>query len=292
MSIKNNLHFVSVEGNWDKSIHDERIEHAAKILNEDKASFVIASGTYAPSSYSSFFQGPLGEYTKEILINKYNIPAMRIIPAYLFPYPSTYTIIDAFANAALIGWVSCGLKRRNNKINVLVEPSTSAFHGLRVETLNKRACEYLDNLGINIDVICKNKLSSEILKEEFQGEIARLSEMKSNGALIDTGVWLDNGIKRSYDDLDSMKNDLFQAFKPFFNLALPHKDVNLLSDLERLIFTLCWNKLANSKQLSNKDIEDICLYVESNFNIQLSDDEMSNMKRMIDQLRINKGQLQ
>ena len=126
----NNLHFVSIEGNWDKDIHDKRIEHAAMILEKNKHSLAIASGIYAPSTYSSFFSGRLGEYTKEILINKYGIPAMRIMPAYLFPYDSTYTIMDAFANAALIGWLSCGLRKRSNEMNVLLEPCTSEFHGL------------------------------------------------------------------------------------------------------------------------------------------------------------------
>jgi len=283
--MKSNLHFVSVEGNWDRSIHDKRIEHAAKILNENKSSLVIASGTYAPSPYLSFFRGQLGEYTKEILVNKYNISAMRIFPAYLFPYKSSYTIIDAFTNAVLIGWVSCGLKKRNDKICVLFEPSTSAFHGLRVETLNKRACKYLYDLGVTIEVVCSNKLLYETLKEEFQGEISRISEMKSKGALIDSGTWFDNGRKRSYDDLFSMKNDLALALKPFFNFTLSHIDTCLLSESERLVFTLSWNKLANTNVLLNKDIEDICLYVESNFNIDISDDEIFSVKKIINELR-------
>ena len=57
--IKDNLHFVSIEGNWDKEIHDERIAHAAKILMEDEYSLAIATATCAPPSYSSFFQGRL-----------------------------------------------------------------------------------------------------------------------------------------------------------------------------------------------------------------------------------------
>lgn len=284
--IKRNLHFVSVEGNWDKNIHDERIAHAAMALNENKSSLAIASGTYAPPSYSSFFQGRLGEYTKETLINKYGIPAMRIIPAYLFPYTSTYTIIDAFTNAALIGWVSCGLRKRNNEISVLFEPSTSAFHGLRAEILNNRACKYLHDFNVSIELSCKNKLSHEILKAEYQGEIIRLSEMQSSGALITTGKWLDNGKMRSYDDLHSMKYDLVQAFKSFFKFSLFHIDSYSLSDLERLIFTLSWNQLANSKKLSDKDFEDICLYVGSNFDINISNSKMLNIQRIIDEVRI------
>lgn len=191
--IKNNLHFVSIEGNWDKDIHDKRIAHAAMILMEDESSLAIASATCAPPSYTSFFQGRLGEYTKEILINKYGIPAMRIIPAYRFPYGSSYTIIDAFTNAAVIGWVSCGLKRRNREINVLFEPSTSDFHGLRVETLNNRACQYLRNFNVNMDIICKNKLPLPILKKDYPEEAARLSEMQSVKGLMATGEWVDNG---------------------------------------------------------------------------------------------------
>jgi hypothetical protein len=286
MLIKNNLHFVSVEGNWNKSIHDERIARAAMVLKENKSSLAIASGTYSPPLYSSFFQGRLGEYTKETLINKYGIPAMRIIPAYLFPYSSTYTIIDAFTNATLIGWVSCGLRKRNNKINVLLEPSTSAFHGLRVEILNNRACKYLHDFGVNIEVSCKNKLSNEILEKEYQGEISRLSEMQSSGALITTGEWLDKGKKKSYDDLHSMKYDLIEAFDNVFKFSSLHMDTCSLTDLERLIFTLLWNQLANSKRLSDKCFEEMYLYIKSNFDTSISNSTMLNMKKIVNELKI------
>lgn len=279
-NIKNDLHFVSIEGNWDKDIHDERIAQAAMTLEKDKSSLAIASGTYAPSSYTSFFQGRLGEYTKDILINKYGIPAMRIIPAYLFPYSSTYTIIDSFVNATLIGWVSCGLRKRSNEINVLFELSTSAFHGLRVETLNNRACQYLHDFGVNIELSCRNKLPHEMLEKEHQEEIIRLSSMQSEGGLISTGEWLDNGKTRSYDDVASMKYDLAEAFKAVIKFPLSYLDINSLSDLERFIFTLSWNQLANSKKLSEEDIEKICLYVESNFNTNISSPEMLSIKKI------------
>ena len=278
-----NLHFVSVEGNWEKEIHDKRMEHAARILKKNKASLAIASGTYSPSLYSSFYQGRLGEYTKDTLINKYGIPAMRILPAYSFPYSSTYTIIDAFANAILIGWVSCGLKKRDNKINVLFEPCTSDYHGFRVEALNHRACQYLQNFDVNFQLSCRDKLPLPILEKEYPQEVARLSKLQSEGGLITTGEWLDNGKTRSYDDLDSMKNDLFEAFKSVFQFSHFDTDTKFLSDSGRLIFTLLWNQIINSGKLSDRDIKNICLYAQSEFNAEIYNSEIIAIKSMLKQ---------
>ena len=279
--IKNNLHFVSIEGNWDKDIHDKRIAYAAKILMEDEFSLAIASATCAPPSYSSFFQGRLGEYTKEMLINKYGIPAMRIIPAYRFPYDWTYTIMDAFTNAAVIGWVSCGLKRRNREINVLFEPSTSDFHGLRVETLNNRACQYLGNLNVNIELSSRNKLPLSILKKDYPDEAARLSEMQSTEGLISTGEWVDNGKIRSFDDLNSMKHDLFEAFQSVLQISLSDMDHYILSDVGRIIFTLLWNQMANNQKLSDKDFKNVYAYARSWFDSDISETEMLTIKKII-----------
>ena len=44
--IKDNLHFVSIEGNWDKDIHDKRIGHAAMILEKNKHSLAIIMESY------------------------------------------------------------------------------------------------------------------------------------------------------------------------------------------------------------------------------------------------------
>lgn len=279
--IKTNLHFVSIEGNWDKEIHDERIAHAAKLLTEDEYSLAIASATCAPPSYTSFFQGRLGEYTKEILINKYDIPAMRIIPAYRFPYGSSYTIIDAFTNAAVIGWVSCGLKRRNREINVLFEPSTSDFHGLRVETLNNRACQYLRNFNVNMDIICKNKLPLPILKKDYPEEAARLSEMQSTKGLMATGEWVDNGKTRSFDDLNHIRHDLFESFRAVFQISLSDMDNDRLSDFGRIIFTLLWNQMANNQKLTDQDFKNVYAYVRSWFGVNISETEMLTIKKII-----------
>ena len=284
--IDGTLHFVSIEGNWDKEIHDERIARAAMILEKNKLSFAIASATYAPAAYSSFCEGRLGEYTKDILINKYGIPAMRILPAYLFPYPSTYTIIDAFANAALIGWVSCGLRKRSNQIDVLHEPVTSEFHGLRVEMLNNRACKYLRNFNVSTKLLCKNKLSFIELEKEYPEEVIRLSQLQSKGGLIATGVWSDNGKTRSYDVLDSMKHDLAEAFKSVTKFAFSDMDTCLLSDSERLIFTLLWNHIANSKKLTNNDIENICSFAGLYFDADISESGMRTINRIIHDLKI------
>lgn len=279
--IKNNLHFVSIEGNWDKDIHDKRIAHAAMILMKDKSSLAIASATCAPPSYSSFFQGRLGEYTKDILINKYGIPAMRIIPAYRFPYGSTYTIIDAFTNAVVIGWVSCGLKRRNSEINVLFEPSTTDFHGLRVEALNKRSCQYLRDFNVNMELLCRNKLPLPILKKDYPQEAARLSEMQSKKGIIATGEWVDNGKTRSYDDIHSMKYDLVEAFKSVFHYSLSDPDHYFQSDMDRIILTLLWNQMANSNNLSDKDIKSICSFAGLYFDADITESGMRTINKII-----------
>ncbi len=280
MSKKNKLHFVSIEGNWDKDIHDKRIAYGASILKEDEFSFAIASGTYAPPSYSSFYEGRLGEYTRETLIKEYGIQAMRILPAYLFPYSSTYTIIDAFANATLIGWVSCGLKKREEEINVLLEPSTSAFHGQRVEILNHRACKYLQKLGVRVELLCKNKLSYEALERDHQEEITRLQEMQKREGLITTGEWLDHGKRKSYDDMERMKEDLEEAFKETFQSAFC-EDIYSFSDLERLLFTLLWNILAGKRTLSEKEFEDACSYIRLHLETDIPKETMLHMRKAI-----------
>jgi len=285
--IKNNLHFVSIEGNWDKDIHDKRIAHAAMILMKDKSSLAIASATCAPPSYSSFFQGRLGEYTKDILINKYGIPAMRIIPAYRFPYGSTYTIIDAFTNAVVIGWVSCGLKRRNSEINVLFEPSTTDFHGLRVEALNKRSCQYLRDFNVNMELLCRNKLPLPILKKDYPQEAVRLSEMQSKKGIIATGEWVDNGKTRSYDDIHSMKYDLVEAFKSVFHYSLSDPDHYFQSDMDRIILTLLWNQMANSNNLSDKDIKSICSFAGLYFDADITESGMRTINKIIHNQKIS-----
>ena len=280
MFIKNKLHFVSIEGNWDKNIHDERIAYAANILKKDESSFAIASGTCAPASYSSFFQGRLGKYTRETLMNQYGIQAMRILPAYLFPYNSTYTIIDAFANAALIGWGSCGLKKREDGIKVLFELGTSAFHGQRVEILNHRACKYLQEFGVHVELKCKNKLPWEEMERGHQEEVTRLQEMQGREGLITTGEWLDHGKRRSYDDINRMKEDLEEAFKEA-GWSLNSIDIGSFSDLERLLFTLLWNELAGKKRLGEKEFDGICSYLTSHFGMNIPKEALMSMKRSI-----------
>ena len=116
MSKKNKLHFVSIEGNWDKDIHDKRIAYGASILKEDEFSFAIASGTYAPPSYSSFYEGRLGEYTRETLIKEYGIQAMRILPFYIHDYRC---ICKCYLNR--LGKLRLKEERRGNKCLVRTE---------------------------------------------------------------------------------------------------------------------------------------------------------------------------
>lgn len=257
MAKKHDFHFISVEGNWDKKIHDERIEFAAKLLEENPSAFVIASGTYAPEPYSSFCNTPLGKYTAETLISKYEISPARIIPAYLLSFEFTYTIIDAHANSAFIGWLSCGFKRRESEINVLFEPCTSQFHGLRVEMLNARACNFMKALNVNIELQCKNKLTREEMEKNHSGEIERLATMKENGGLLSSGEWLDNGERKSFDDIKEMS----QLIRKFFSNkeCFSAKKVNIdeWSDIERLSFLMYLNTYYNNREMDKISIKRI-----------------------------------
>jgi len=270
----NSLHFVSIEGNWEKYLHEERIANAAIALTNNN-SFAIASGTNSPPEYASFFNGKLGVYTRDILMHDYNIPAMRIIPAFLFPYNLTYTIIDAFTNASIIGWISCGLKKRVNKINVTFEPNTSAFHWGRVELINNRACEYLRKLNVNVNLLCKNKDSKIEMNNKFREENVRLSALHSKGGLLETGKWTDNGRDRSFDDICDMKVDLFKAIHSTLP-SLSLDESNAFEDLDRLVFILLWNIYVNCKKISNNDVEDIFYFIDDNYAFKLSEGNISS----------------
>lgn len=268
------LGFVSIEGNWNKHLHEERIANAASSLINNKNSFAIASGTNSPPQHASFFNGKLGVYTRDMLIRDYNIPAIRIIPAFLFPYSLTYTIIDAFTNAAIIGWISCGLKRRTDKINVTFEPSTSSFHWRRVELINNRACECLKGLNVNVSLLCRNKAFKTGKDKNAQEEALRLSALRSKGGLLETGNWMDNGRDRNLDDISYMMSDLFKAFNSTFP-SLPFDKSDILNDLERLVFIFLWNAYVNFKEISNKDVEDIFCFIENNYGIKLAETVIS-----------------
>lgn len=264
------LGFVSIEGNWEKDVHEERIANAASLLINNKNSFAIASGTNSPPEHASFFNGKLGVYTRDMLIRDYNIPAIRIIPAFLFPYSLTYTIIDAFTNAAIIGWVSCGLKRRVNKINVTFEPSTSSFHWRRVELINNRACECLKGLNVNVNLLSKDNALKMGKDKNAQEEAWRLSALRSKGGLLETGNWMDNGRNRNLDDISFMRSDLFKAFNSTFS-SLPFDESDILNDLERIVFIFLWNAYVNCKKISNSDVEDIFYFIEDNYGIKLAE---------------------
>ncbi|KUI97141.1 hypothetical protein [Vibrio sp. MEBiC08052] len=271
MAKKYDFHFISVEGNWDKNIHDERIECAANLLEADQSAFVIASGTYAPEPYSSFYNAPLGRYTAETLISKYKISPERIIPAYLFSFQFTYTIIDAYANSAFIGWLSCGLKRRENEINVLFEPCTSQFHGLRVEMLNARACNFMHDLHVNVELQCKNKLTREEMEKDHSGEIERLTAMKENGGLLSSGEWLDNGVKKSFGNIIEMSQLISKSFSK--ELCFPARGINIdeWSDIERLLLLMTFNFKSYSKQIDAAALSKIIESAQNRYNIQIPD---------------------
>ncbi|MDW2798011.1 hypothetical protein RZO55_10530 [Clostridium boliviensis] len=81
-----------------------------------------------------------------------------------------------------------------------------------------------------------------------------------------------------------MKNNLSEAFKPVFEFSNFNMDTNFLSDSGRLIFTLLWNQITNSRKLSDRDIENICLYACSEFNADISNSEKMAINSMIKQI--------
>jgi hypothetical protein len=263
------FHFVSVEGNWDREIHNNRIKRAAKILESNKSAFVIASGTYAPDPYSSFYDGPLGRYTAETLIKKYNISPERIIPAYIVPFDYTYTIIDSYANAAFIGWLTCGLKQRYDEINVLFEPCTSQFHGLRVEMLNNRACNYLHDFQVNVDLLCNNKLTKKELKRDHPGEIERLNAMKEKGGLLYNGEWLDDGINKSFDDIVEVSRLINTVFSNALNISSSEIDLGNWTDNERLLLLMSLNQKVNTHHIDEESIQFLTDIINNNHKVQL-----------------------
>lgn len=92
---------------------------------------------------------------------------------------------------------------------------------------------------------------------------------------------MDNGKNRSFDDLNHIKHDLFEGFRSVFQISLSDMDNYRLSDFGRVIFTLLWNHMANNQKLTDQDFKNVCAYVRSWFDVDISETEMLTIKKII-----------
>lgn len=263
------LKFISVEGFWEKPIHEARIAEAAKKLLAIPEAFAIATATHAPTPCVSFTNLPLGQYTANSLINDYKIAPIRILPAYLFDQKTTYTIIDAYSNAMMIGWLCTGLNKSEQAVNTKLHPATSGFiaQGERIVALNNRALKALKNLNIDAKLIIDKSMliPFDRLQKECPEEFNKLTKINEPNGVIETGVWNGNsGLKRGFDDIDTMRIEITKAFNKIFG---PHANYNMLftlSDIERMLLTFIWCAKTNVNTATNNHWE-ICKNIIGNY---------------------------
>jgi hypothetical protein len=263
------LKFISVEGFWEKPTHEARIEEAAEKLQAIPEAFAIATATHAPASCVSFTNLPLGQYTANRLIKDYGIAPTRILPAYLFDQKTTYTIVDAYSNAIMIGWLCSGLTKSKKTINAELSPVTSGFiaQGERIIALNNRSLQALNNININAKVIVDKSMviPFEHLPNECPEEFDKLTKIKKPGEVIATGTWNGNsGIKRSFNDIDAMHRETTKAFSKIFGSHADYSVLFKLSALERILLTLMWCAKANTNALTNDTMKN-CKNIIGNY---------------------------
>jgi hypothetical protein len=256
MNVLNPLVFVSVEGCWEKSVHDARVAEAAEKLLKNENAFAIATATHAPSPSISFTDIALGKYTAHALINEYNISPRRVLPAYLFNQKTTYTIIDAYSNAIMIGWLSCGLSQSSKLVKVDLYPVTAGFieQGERIVLINTRALRVLSKLSVDTVLHEPPKIEESQLSIGFQEEAEKLEALKIAGGVIQSGSWIGYaGIKRSFDNIEAMHGEIVFAMKRVFGAGIKTKELFCLSDVERLLLSMVWSVKSNTGVLRKKD---------------------------------------
>jgi hypothetical protein len=268
------LKFISVEGFWEKPIHEQRVAAAAEKLQEDPLAFAIATATHAPASCTSFTDEPLGQYTARTLINDYKIAPMRILPAYLFPQKTTYTIIDAYSNAIMIGWLCCGLSKSATTVEAELEPVSAGFNEqrARIVTLNTRALKILRTLSVQVAITpTPAYIPFAKLLEASEEERSKLAKIQEPDGVIATGCWHGNsGVHRSFDNIEAMHNEIALAFTKVFGDKISTKKLFNLSPLERFMLTLIWNIKANTKEKSVRDWQTIYSQLNNYFTEKLN----------------------
>lgn len=288
MTLIKPVKFISVEGFWEKPIHDARVEEAAEKLLADPNAFAIATATHAPPSCISFTNEALGKYSAYKLIHDYNISPMRIIPAYLFDQPYTYTIIDAYSNAIAIGWVSCGLVNTSHPVSIELSPVTAGFlfQWQRILELNTRSLQVLKNLSVNVAINPPNKiLPTNQMMSDCQEEATKLLKIREHGGVIETGSWDDgSGVVRNFDNLNDMRYEIFKAFQATFGNGINYEMLFHLNDLERIIITFLWNIKSNSEKVTEADWDDIYQAIGRYFNNSISSKDFTLIKERISKM--------
>lgn len=287
------INFVSVEGFWEKPIHDARLREAAEKLLADPNAFAIATATYAPTPCVSFTNQPLGQYTASKLIKEYKISPMRILPAYLFDQKTTYTIIDAYSNAIMIGWVCAGLAySKENKIAVL-SPVTAGFleQWERIFELNIRATKVLKTLSIEVTIKHPtNKMTFDQLLTACPEEANKLTKIKKPGEVLDTGIWDGNsGITRSFDNIQAMRQEIVNAFAKVFDSNINGSKIFELNDVERILSILLWNTKANTAAISSGDFNKISNHLNNYFENGVKSEEINVAKEKLISMGIIKA---
>jgi hypothetical protein len=254
------LTFISVEGFWEKKVHDARVAEAAEKLNEHSTAFAIATATYPPANCICFTDILLGQYTTHKLIGEYKINPARILPAYLFPQKTTYTIIDAYSNAMMIGWLCNGLSKKEHQIKARLYPVSDGFRVQqeRILLLNVLSTKILEKLSIYVEVLPVNKtiVFEDVLKIDKE-EAQKLEAIKKPDSVLYTGKWNGNsGTPRAFDNIDAMKTEIMKAF----GIKEAMRDIVFgLPDLERILLTMILNVKKNTcTEINDCEINRIC----------------------------------
>lgn len=195
------LTIVSLEGNWDAAINARRLDLAGTAFRDSNADFVIVSGTHEPGTSASngVRSKKLGERNTQTLRDVHDIDSALIIPAHAFPFEFTYTTIEAFGNACMIGWLMSGFERQSDPHHVDFAPISSGVHCQRVHVLNVRACHALKQFNVETTVKRQQPLGPDE-PDVINSEVRKLDELTRVGGIIATGRWFHRDEEWSFDD--------------------------------------------------------------------------------------------
>jgi hypothetical protein len=207
------LSIVSLEGNWDAAINAGRLAVAVSTFSQSNADFIIVSGTYEPGSAVNA-RAPsrkLGERNTQILRDVSDIDPALIVPAHAFPFDFTYTTIEAFGNACVLGWLMSGFTRQPVAGHVDFAPISSGVHCRRVHALNVRACQALEQFNVKARVLRQQPLDPDE-PEMIASEARKLDELTRADGVIATGRWFHGAEEWSFDDPHLMRAMIARMF--------------------------------------------------------------------------------
>jgi hypothetical protein len=209
------LSIVSLEGNWNAAINGRRLELASTAFRRSNADFIISSGTYKPGSSASECRRlkKLGERNTDTLRSLHDIDSALIIPVHAFPFEFTYTTIEAFGNACVIGWLTTRFERQSHPIQVDFAPISSGAHCRRVHVLNTRAFRALSQFNVETTVKPQQPLEMEEA-DMIESEERKLRELMRPSGVIATGRWIHGDTAEwSFDDPQLMRITMARLIK-------------------------------------------------------------------------------